>query len=303
MSSFKLTPFSASLLLAVVAISWGAIPLFVRNDVSSAGLVGVRVTFGAIALILFAATTKRLRLPHAERWRVVASGILLTAHWVTFFAAIKLTTVAIALAVMYIGPIAAAILSGPLLGESVPPRLWLALGIAATGTVFVVQPWTIGQDGAVSLGGVALALSSGALLTALMIVAKPASEQLGGLTLAIGELTVASIILTPATFNAIVDYPDQIVSFLILGVVFTGIANVVYWEIYRTIPVAVVSTIMYLEPASAVLWALAFLDESPNVLAWVGILLVVTGGIVAATATRDQGNDDVMVAPPHLSGQ
>ena len=195
MPTRHLSPFAASVLLAGVAIAWGAIPLFVRNDVPSAGLVGVRVTFGAIALVAFAAATRRLRLPGAERWRVVASGLLLTAHWVAFFAAIKLTTVAIALAVMYLGPIAAAVLSGPILGERVPPRLWLALAIAAIGTV-------------------------------LMIVAKPASEQLGGLTLAIGELTIASVVLAPATVRAVVDYPDEIGTFLILGVIFTGIANV-----------------------------------------------------------------------------
>ena len=283
-----------------VAIAWGAIPLFVRTDVPSAGLVGVRVTFGAIALLLFAAFTRRLRFPHTERWRVVASGFLLTLHWVTFFIAIKLTTVAVALAVMYIGPIAATVLSGPLLGERVLPRLWGALGIAAAGTVLVVQPWTVGQEDAVSVGGVAVALISGALLTALMLVAKPASMQLGGLTLAIGELTVASVILIPSTFNALADYPDQIAAFLVLGVVFTGIANVVYWEIYRVIPVSVASTIMYLEPASAVVWAIVFLDESPNAVAWIGILMVVVGGLVAATASRDE---EIVVAPPHLSGQ
>lgn len=300
MSSSRLTPVSASLLLALVAIAWGAIPLFVRNDVPSAGLVGVRVTFGAIALVLFAATAKRLRFPQTARWRVVASGVLLTFHWVTFFAAIKLTTVAVALTVMYIGPIGAAVLSGPLLGERVSPRLWVALGVSAAGTILVVQPWTIGRDGAVSVGGLAIALLSGVLLTALMIVAKPASEQLGGLTLAIGELTVASIILIPSTIGALVEYPDQLAAFLLLGVVFTGIANVVYWETYRVIPVAVVSTIMYIEPASAVVWALVFLGESPNAVAWVGILMVVVGGVVAASTSR---NEEIVVAPPHLSGQ
>ena len=300
MSSVKLTPLSASLLLAVVAIAWGAIPLFVRNDVPAAGLVGVRVTLGAAALIAFAVTTRRLRFPHTERWRVVACGVLLTAHWVTFFAAVKLTTVAIALAVMYLGPIAAAVLSGPVLGERVSPRLWSALAIAAGGTVLVVQPWAIGQGDTSSIEGVAIALLSGALLTALMIIAKPASEQLGGLTLSIGELTVAAIILTPATVNAFTEYPEQLPAFLVLGIVFTGVANVTYWEIYRVIPVAVVSTIMYLDPASAVLWAFVFLDETPNLLTWMGILLVVAGGVVAAAAARDK---EAVVGQPHLSGQ
>ena len=124
--------------LAVLAVGWGAIPLFVRNDVPAIGLVGVRVTFGALALISVAAVLRKLEFPAVRRGRLMLSGILLALHWITFFQSIKLTTVAVALAVLYIGPIAAAILSGPILGERVTPRLWLALGIAAGGTLLVL---------------------------------------------------------------------------------------------------------------------------------------------------------------------
>lgn len=292
----KIPPVAASLLLAGVAVAWGAIPLFVRNDVPSAGLVGVRVTFGALALVLAAASVRRLGFPSVHRWRVTISGVLLAAHWLTFFGSLKLTTVAIALSLLYLGPIAAALLSGPLLGETVTPRLWLALGIAASGTVLVVQPWDFGDDGG-SLAGMGLALLSGALLTALMINAKPAAEALGGLTLSLGELTVAAVVLAPATTNALANYGDEIVNFLILGAVFTGFAGFVYWEVYRALPVAAVSTVMYIEPASAVVWAMLFLDETPTLMTWVGVSLVVVGGALAATVG---GAKEELVVPAAL---
>lgn len=115
---------TALVTLALLAIAWGAIPLFVRNDVPSTQLVGVRVTFGAIALIAVAAATRRLSFPKVRRGRLALSGVLLALHWITFFESIKLTTVAVALAVLYLGPIGAAILSGPILGERVDRRLW-----------------------------------------------------------------------------------------------------------------------------------------------------------------------------------
>ena len=55
----------------------------------------------------------------------------------------------------------------------------------------------------------------------------------------------------------------------------------------RRLPVAVVSVIMYLEPASAVIWAALFLDESPEPLTWLGVALVVTGGIVAGVGATE----------------
>ncbi len=169
--------------LVVLAVAWGAIPLMVRNDVPSIQLVGGRVTFGALALIFVAAALGRLSLPRVRRRRLALSGVLLALHWVTFFESIKLTTVAVALAVLYLGPIGAALLAGPVLGESVDRRLWIALGVAMFGTLLVVQPW---QSDGLSGGGLAMAVMSAVFLTALMLAGKPVAQDLGGLTMATG---------------------------------------------------------------------------------------------------------------------
>lgn len=282
--------------LALTAVAWGAIPLFVRNDVPSTVLVGVRVTYGAIALILAAAAIKRLRFPPVRRWRLILSGVLLALHWVTFFESIKYASVAVALAVLYLGPIATAILAGPFLGERVPPRLWAALGVAATGTLLVVQPWAA-SDGVTTTRGLVFAAISAALLTALLLLGKPVANDLGGLTMAIGELVVASVVLAPFTVRAFTQYSEDWLGFVVLGAVFTGLAGFLYWEAMRRLPLAAVSVVMYLEPASAVVWAAIFLDEVPNALAWVGVALVVLGGGVAGSSTTEE---EVIGAPATL---
>ncbi len=279
------TQVGAAATLAALAILWGAIPLFVRNDVPSVALVGVRVTFGALALIGVAVAMRRFEFPKVRRGRLFLSGVLLTLHWITFFESIKLTTIAIALALLYLGPIGAAILSGPILGERVDRRLWWALGIAAVGTLLVVQPWSVSG---VTGRGLVMAGLSAAFLAALMIVGKPVAQDLGGLTMAIGELIVASVLLAPATYVALTQHSDHMVNFLILGAAFTGFAGFVYWETMRRLPVAVTSVVMYVEPASAVVWAVVFLAEMPSVTAWAGVALVIVGGMVAATSAPDE---------------
>ena len=285
MKSGQRTQVLAIAALAGLSIAWGAIPLFVRNDVPSIQLVGARVTFGAIALVAVAAAVGRLRIPQVRRWRLVLSGVLLALHWVTFFESIKLTTVAVALAVLYLGPIAAAILAGPMFGEHVGGRIWVALAIALFGTLLVVQPW---QTNVVDPLGVAMAALSAALLAGVMLAGKPVAKDLGGLTMATGELIVATVLLAPATYQALTQNSEFIVSFLILGALFTGLAGFVFWESMRHVPVAAVSVVMYLEPASAVVWAALFLGEIPNALAWIGVALVIVGGLVAANATGKQ---------------
>ena len=107
----------------------------------------------------------------------------------------------------------------------------------------------------------------------------------------------ASIVLAPFTLQAVRSSSDAWPQFLILGALFTGVAGVVYWSSMRQLPVAVVSVIMYLEPASAVVWAALFLSEQPDLLAWIGVGLVVAAGTIAS---RGATEEDVAVAPEIL---
>ena len=266
----------AAVALAILAVSFGAIPLIVRAGIPATHLVAMRVTLGALVLVAFALVTGRFRVPTTERGRLVLLGVLLSAHWLTFFLAIQLTTVAVALAVVYTGPIIAAVLSGPVLGERNVGSAWIGLALAAGGMVVVVRP----ASGA-TLDGVVVAMVSALLFAALFIVGKPLASSLGGLTVATWEAVVASIMLVPFTVQAVRESSEFWREFLILGVVFTEIAGVIWWGSMRRLPVAVVSVIMYLEPASAVLWAAFFLDESPEPLTWLGVGLVAAGGVVA----------------------
>ena len=275
--------------LALLAIAWGAIPLFIREDAPATHLVAARITLGALVLLGFLAIGRRLEFPAVERGRVVAQGVMLAGHWLTFFVAVKLTTVAVALAVVYLGPLLAAALSGPLLGERVGSKSRIGLLLAIVGTVLVIRP-----GAGATLGGVIAALVSAVLLAALMIVGKPAARALGGLALATWELVVAALLLSPWTVQTVRESAEFWPQFILLGALFTGIAGVVYWSAMRLLPVSVVSVIMYLEPASAVIWATLFLDETPTPATWLGVGLVVAGGVFAAA---DAAEDEAFAAP------
>lgn len=268
--------------LAILAVSFGAIPLIVRAGIPATHLVAMRVTLGGLFLVGVAILTGRFSIPQTQRLRLVGLGLLLAAHWLTFFLAIQLTTVAVALAVVYTGPILAALLSGPVLGERNDRSAWIGLALAAGGMLLVARP-----GAGATLGGIAAALVSAVLLAALFVLGKPAASALGGLTVAMWEALAAAVVLFPFTVQAVRESSEYWREFLVLGVLFTGIAGVIWWSSMRRLPVAVVSVIMYLEPASAVVWAALFLDESPEPLTWLGVALVVTGGVVAGVGATE----------------
>ena len=130
-----------------------------------------------------------------------------------------------------------------------------------------------------------------------MLVAKPAASALGGLVVATGELTIASVVMAPWALQAVQESLEFWPQLVILGTVLTGIAGWIFWAAMRQLPVAFVSVIMYLEPASAIVWALLFLDETPDALAWAGIALVLSGGVLAGlSATRTEEEIGVAAA-------
>jgi drug/metabolite transporter (DMT)-like permease len=286
----------ALLSLALLAVGWGSIPLIVREDVPWQGLVTTRVWLGAITLLVVMAVTGRLRLPVSHRRSIVVAGVLLAVHWATFFWAIKLTSVAVALAVVFLGPVSAAVLAPRFLNERVPRLVYWALAVAFSGVVLVVAFEQGGSDQN-TWQGVIVAFCSAMTVAGLLLVSKAAVDAVGPLVVTAGELITASIVLSPFLGQAVRGTIDNPIPLLTLGILLTGLGYLIFWTATRELPVAVVSVLMHIEPASAVVLALLFLGETPAAWQWIGIGLVITGGLMAA---RDAAEEEVLSAPANL---
>lgn len=284
--------------LVLLAVSLGAIPLIVREDIPWQSLVASRVWLGAITLLVLMAATGQLRVPSSHRVQIVFAGVLLAIHWATFFWAIKNTTVAVALAVVFLGPVSASVLAPRFLGDVVSPRIYWALGISFFGVILVVVRQ--GSDDATTgfaLAGIVAALVSAAAISLLMLVSKAAVDTVGALPVTAGELVVAAIVLSPWLPGAVRETAANPAPLLILGIVLTGLSFLIIWSAIREHSVAVVSVLLHIEPASAVVLALIFLDEVPDVWQWIGIGLVLAGGLLAA---RDARAEEVLSASANI---
>ncbi len=284
--------------LVVLAICLGAIPLIVREDIPWQSLVASRVWLGALTLLILMAATSQLRMPSSHRIEIVFAGALLAIHWATFFWALKNTTVAVALAVVFLGPVAAAALAPRILGEVVPRRIYWALGTSFVGVVLVV----LRQDGDDAVAGFAMkgvlaALVSAAAIAILMLVSKAAVDTIGALPVTTGELVVAAVVLSPWLPGAVSETIANPLPLLTLGVILTGLSFLIIWTAIREHSVAVVSVLLHIEPASAVVLALIFLAEVPDVWQWIGIGLVLAGGLMAA---RDATFEEVLGVSTNL---
>jgi drug/metabolite transporter (DMT)-like permease len=262
--------------MAVLAASWGTIPLIVRGVALPAEqLAAMRLWLGAISVLAILAMRGGLRIRRdGPLWRIIILGVLLAVHWAAFFWSIKTTTVAVALVLVYLAPIAMATLAAPILGEPLHPRSMIALFTALVGVILVARP-----GAGVTLEGVIAGLIAAVTFAALVLIGKPAAQRIGGLKLAGLQMTVAALALSPWAALALPRLGDYWWQLAILGVALTGLGLVVYWSLVSRLPVATVAILTYMEPASAVVWAAIFLGERGDAVTWIGVGLVLFAGL------------------------
>jgi drug/metabolite transporter (DMT)-like permease len=268
--------------LVVLTAAWGTIPLIVRSvDLSSQQLVALRLWLGALPLLAVLLSRGMPRLAVSQWWKVIGLGALLAFHWVAFFWSLNTTTVAIALLLVYLAPVAMATLAPMVLGETLRPRAAVALAVALAGVILVARP----GEGATA-EGVISGLIAAATFAGLVLAGKPIAQQIGPLRLAALETSVAALLMTPWAVTALPEAAQSWWQLAILGVVLTGIAGFVYWRSVASLPVATVAVLSYMEPASAVVWAALFLGETGDTITWFGVILVLIAGATAGWQGR-----------------
>jgi len=269
--------------LVVLAAAWGTIPLIVRTvELSTQQLVAMRLLLGALPLLVVLLSRGVPRLGALQWLRVIGLGGLLAFHWVAFFWSLNTTTVAIALVLVYLAPVAMATLAPMVLGESLQRPSAVALAIALVGVFLVARP----GEGATT-EGVVSGLLAAASFAGLVLAGKPIAQQIGPLRLATLETAVAALLMIPWAVSAFPEAVESWWQLSILGVLLTGLAGYVYWRSVAALPVATVAVLSYMEPASAVVWAALFLGESGDPLTWLGVILVLIAGATAGLQGRE----------------
>jgi drug/metabolite transporter (DMT)-like permease len=276
---------TASLTVAAVAVAWGFIPLIVKEvELPALALVFFRVALGAIALaaaFLAGGRAALLRLPSRV---LLVLGILLAAHWGLYFAAIKETSVASAVLITYTAPVFTALLAPVFLREHVPRSSLVALALSLAGAAAITL---VGDDGAVRLLGVALALGAAVTYAMLLVSLKRLASDIDPRTVTFWYLTAAAVVLSPAAVVA--DYSldgEQVLYLLVLGVVLTGFLIVLYVGAVQVVPATSAGILGYMEPVSAAVLAALLIGEALTWNVVAGGAAILAGGVIVVIASR-----------------
>jgi len=264
-------------------------PLIAMSAMPILTLIFWRNLGGSLITLPFAVRHARDRA--GIKWAVIA-GVLLALHFVGFFLAMRMTTVAAGTALVALQPIFAALFV-KFSGGHIPSKAWLGMIVSFTGVVLVS-----GVDLTISfrafLGDLA-AIVSAALAAAYMIAGSKAQRTLETSTYTTVCYFVCAMTALPMALIA----GNEIFSFkakewlillgLILGAQLLG--HTMFNSALKRVSPAVVSLIVFFEvPVSAVL-AAWWLDQTPPIGVIPGIVLILIGCVLVVTRTRGVKSD------------
>lgn len=283
--------------LAVITalIIWGSVGVISRYlPLPSLLIVTYRVLFGAAALGLVVVASRPASgagaRPTQGRWLLIlASGLCLALNWLFFFQAIATTQVVNAVLAYYTAPIWVAATAPFLFRERMEGRTLVAAGIAAAGLFLVLSGpgthLTAGDLAGIGWGLLAALFYAGVTLLGRLL------KELSPVHLVLWQCLSAAALLLPvllitAGAGALRLDPLPLLLLIILGLLHTAGALVLYFWGLAAVKVQHLAVLSYLDPVAAILFAFLFLGERPTPTAFVGGLLILGASLLLTNFKR-----------------
>jgi drug/metabolite transporter, DME family len=272
-----------NLAAAALSASAGFIAVIVDGvDLSAEALVFYRLILAALTVVAAAALARRLDVLRVTelRGRVALLGVILGAHWLLFFATIKLSSVAVAVLTTYTAPLLLAAVAPLLLPEQRSRVVLLALVPAGAGLAMIALA---GEEGT-HARPLAIAAGLGAAVTyaGAVVTAKQLTVRLAVPAIQFWNYCVAAVVTAPFLLlgGRLVPQGAEIAYVLLLGIVFTALAGLCFVWLLRRVTTQAISTLGYLEPVSAALLAWAILGQELSWAVLVGGTLIIGAGLL-----------------------
>ena len=213
-------------------------------------------------------------------WRdLLFGGVALGLNWVALFTAYRLLNVSLATLIYYAGPMLVLLFSPLLFGESLTPQKIAAVAIVAAGLFCITGSIT---SAGMSLTGLLAAVLS-ALFYASLIILNKRIVKTGGMQTAALVVVLIYVLLTagiPHPLKADIPY------LLVLGLVNTGIAYMLYFTGLQKLPGQSVALISYVDPVSALVFSALLLHETMTPLQVLGAVLIIGGALLGELRKR-----------------
>jgi RarD protein len=261
---------------------FGSIGLFVRGiNLPYSEIALFRGIIGSTFLLLSMALLKNSfswKAVRSNMTLLLLSGAAIGANWIFLFEAYKYTTISTATLCYYCAPVIVIMLSPLILKEKLSGLKIACVFASLQGMSFVAGINNLSGGGQNNLLGIACGLIAAVLYASVMLMNK-FLKGLSGIESSSTQLLIASAVLLPyvlltekVSFSAFTG--NTILLILVVGIVHTGIAYLLYFSAMQKLPGQTIALFSYIDPITAIILSSLILGEVMNPLQILGAFLI-----------------------------
>lgn len=270
----------ARMMLVTSMVIFGTIGLFKRFvPVTSGELALYRAVLAAVLLIGVLLVTRQ-KIPFKAIGKqiplLLLSGAAMGVNWILLFEAFNHTSVALGTISYYFAPVIVTLLCPLLFREKLTAKQIICFLISTAGLVIITFAAEQGGDvaGRNDLVGILFGLGA-AVFYASVILLNKFIKGVEGLHRTLLQFVAAIVTLTPyvaLTSGVTLGGMDATgwLCLLIVGLVHTGLAYVLYFPSIKELPGQKAAILSYIDPLVAVIVSVLILREPMNAWQWVG---------------------------------
>jgi len=288
------------LLIGILAVSSSAIIItFARAEgVPAIAIAALRLTFASLALAPFVWT--RARGEWAALWRLtprdfalaLVSGISLALHFAFWISSLDYTSVMSSVVFVSTNPLFVGLASVLLLRESLRRGALIGIVVAGIGGALIGFS-DLGQAGAESLRGDALALAGAVAVSGYLLIGRRLRKQLSLLAyIGLVYTTAAIVLLAMAIAMGANLLGYSLIGYLLIALLAAGpqlIGHTSYNWALKYVSATFVTVTLLAEPIGATLLAIPILAQVPSPIRILGGALILVGIFFAAKGETKDG--------------
>ncbi|WP_300480423.1 DMT family transporter [Shewanella sp.] len=265
--------------LHLAVLLFGGTALFSKLiPLSALDITFLRCIVAATVLgLLVKLSRRRLTLASKQDYLVaIGLGVIVSLHWVTYFAAMQLSSVAIGMIAFFTYPVMTVIAEPLLTGSKIKLLDMISGVLVLIGVILLIPEANLGNDTTL---GIAIGIVSAILFTARNLLHKRYFSQYSGPHAMFYQTLVAVVFLLPWHQTELNSISLEVWGLIILlGVAFTAAPHALFTSALRQLSAKTVGLVSCLQPFYGAMLALIILGEELNLNTLIG------GTIIVATA-------------------
>lgn len=214
----------------------------------------------------------------------IFSALFMATHWITYFIALQLSSVAIGMLALFTFPIMTAFLE-PLFSKTKFDYVHILLGAMVLLGIYILSPQLDFESDSVK--GILFGLFSAFCYAMRILILKQYVAKYNGSSLMLFQLLIMSIVLMPTLFfldcsNISTQFPYVI----ILALITTAIGHTLFIRSLKYFKVSTASIIGSSQPVFGIIIAFLFLNEIPEINTFIGGALILATVIIESLRSK-----------------